>query len=75
MKLRNPLFGGLLTALFGASILWGSWLMALSAIGAILCAHAWVVWHEEPILLERFGSAYAAYLRHVPRWLPARRAR
>jgi protein-S-isoprenylcysteine O-methyltransferase Ste14 len=44
-----------------------TFLTALTAVAA----HAWIVRVEEPRLAARFGEAYSAYLRHVPRWLPS----
>jgi protein-S-isoprenylcysteine O-methyltransferase Ste14 len=37
--------------------------------------HLFVVYYEEPRLREKFGEAYAAYVRRVPRWLPRRRGK
>jgi protein-S-isoprenylcysteine O-methyltransferase Ste14 len=32
--------------------------------------HLFIVLHEEPNLVRRFGSPYEHYRAHVPRWLP-----
>jgi protein-S-isoprenylcysteine O-methyltransferase Ste14 len=73
VRMRNPLLAGLLLALTGVAVARGSWLlMALAVVGAI-GAHAWVTCVEEPRLAQRFGAAYAEYLRRVPRWLPGLR--
>ncbi len=76
LRMRNPLLAGLLLALAGAAVVARSpALVELTAIAAVV-AHVWVVRVEEPRLTERFGAAYAEYLRRVPRWLPGtRRAR
>ena len=70
LRLRNPLFlGGLLFAAGAALAARSVWLAALVAVaGAAL--HVWVTRVEEPALRERFGAAYAEYVRRVPRWLP-----
>jgi len=72
VRIRNPLFAGVVLGLVGAA-LWrdSRWLM-LAAIALGAGAHWWVVEVEEPELRRRFGAAYEAYLRHVPRWLPGR---
>jgi protein-S-isoprenylcysteine O-methyltransferase Ste14 len=72
VRLRNPLFAGLVLAVVGAS-LWrdSRWLM-LAGIALGAAVHWWVVHVEEPDLRRRFGPAYEAYLRHVPRWIPGR---
>ena len=69
---RNPLLAGLLLALVGVA-LWhdARWLL-LAAVASAAAAHWWVVRVEEPSLRRRFGAAYEAYLRHVPRWIPRR---
>jgi protein-S-isoprenylcysteine O-methyltransferase Ste14 len=70
VRMRNPLLAGVVLALAGI----GLWrdapaLVLLAALGFI-GAHWWVTRVEEPRLGGRFGAAYQAYLRSVPRWLP-----
>lgn len=69
-RLRNPLFAGVLLVLAGACV--GTRLPALElvTVAAAVALHLWVVRVEEPRLRTRFGDAYAAYLEHVPRWIP-----
>jgi protein-S-isoprenylcysteine O-methyltransferase Ste14 len=73
LRLRNPLYAGLVLALGGAAL--GTWspALALATLALGVALHLWVVRVEEPRLRARFGVAYAEYLRRVPRWLPARR--
>lgn len=72
VRMRNPLFAGVVLGLVGAALGRDSrWLM-LVAVAVAAAAHWWVVEVEEPDLRRRFGTAYEAYLRHVPRWLPGR---
>ena len=70
LRTRNPLYAGLVLGLAGAALAAGSWLLALTAATAAVVAHARVVRLEEPRLEARFGDAYTAYLRRVPRWVP-----
>jgi len=70
LRIRNPLYAGLVLAVAGTALSAASWAIAFGAAAAALAAHAWVVRVEEPRLRARFGSAYAMYLRRVPRWLP-----
>jgi len=70
-RLRNPLLAGLVLALAGLALATSSPALAVVAALGFVVAHAWVVLIEEPRLSDRFGAAYAAYLRRVPRWWPA----
>jgi protein-S-isoprenylcysteine O-methyltransferase Ste14 len=74
-RMRNPLLAGVITVAFGAALAAGSLALAATTVLAAVASHLWVVRVEEPRLAGRFGDAYAAYLRRVPRWLPRRRAR
>ena len=69
-RVRNPLCGGGVIALGGGALAAGSVAFALATVVAAALAHAWIVLVEEPRLTDRFGDAYRAYLRSVPRWLP-----
>lgn len=73
-RVRNPLFGGIVIAILGTAAWAASGAIALVAIAAAAAAHAWIVLVEEPALTRRFGAAYEAYLRRVPRWWPSRSA-
>jgi protein-S-isoprenylcysteine O-methyltransferase Ste14 len=73
LRLRNPLAGGVVVALAGTALALRSAMLALAAVLAWTGLHAWIVRIEEPRLRARFGAAYEAYLRAVPRWIPARR--
>ena len=69
-RVRNPLAGGLLVAAAGLALLARSPALAVATALAAIASHAWIVGVEEPRLATRFGAAYAAYLRCVPRWMP-----
>lgn len=74
LYLRNPLFAGVVLTLAGAALAYRSGPLAVVTALTAAALHAWVVGREEPRLRARFGAAYEAYLRHVPRWLPRRPA-
>jgi protein-S-isoprenylcysteine O-methyltransferase Ste14 len=73
VHLRNPLLAGLVLALAGCALWRESGMLLLLAGAAAWAAHWWVTQVEEPELRRRFGEAYEAYLRTVPRWVPRRR--
>ena len=62
-----------LVVLAGAALWRESGRLLLLAGAAAWAANWWVTRVEEPDLRRRFGAAYEAYLRNVPRWLPHRR--
>ena len=72
VRMRNPLFAGVVLALSGAALVGESPALGVIAATTALGLHLWVVWREEPRLRRRFGEVYDAYLRYVPRWLPRR---
>jgi protein-S-isoprenylcysteine O-methyltransferase Ste14 len=72
--MRNPLYVGNILLLLGAATIAGPlWLVPLSGAWAFL-VYEQVVRHEERRLSQKYGSAYAAYVRSVPRWIPRVRA-
>ena len=75
LALRSALLlAGLLILAAGVTLATRSAAGAAATLLAAALGHAWIVRVEEPRLLVRFGAAYAAYLRCVPRWIPRRRA-
>jgi protein-S-isoprenylcysteine O-methyltransferase Ste14 len=66
---RNPMYIGVLTAVFGQVILFSSVRIAIYGIFLWLCFHLAVVIFEEPHLRKERGPAYEEYCRQVPRWL------
>lgn len=72
LRVRNPLLAGVLLGLAGTALALRSWSVGIAAAAAAAGAHLWVVRVEEPALRTRFGAAYDAYLRRVPRWVPRR---
>jgi protein-S-isoprenylcysteine O-methyltransferase Ste14 len=71
---RNPMISGVLAILLGEAIAARSWPLLLW-FAAFFTMNALVIpsW-EEPNLERRFGSDYAEYRRHVPRWIPRLRS-
>jgi len=67
---RNPMYLGLLTAIVGQALLFGSMGLLWYAILVWMAFFAFVVSVEEPSLQRRFGSQYEAYRAHVRRWWP-----
>jgi protein-S-isoprenylcysteine O-methyltransferase Ste14 len=70
VRVRNPLYAGVVLALLGFALWHASAALLLLAVAVAAVAHWWVVRVEEPALQRRFGAAYTAYLRAVPRWIP-----
>jgi len=70
LVVRNPQFAGIVITTVGVALAAHSWALLAGSVLVWAGAHLWVVRVEEPKLGRRFGSAYEAYLRRVPRWLP-----
>lgn len=70
-RMRHPRYTGMMLAVAGASLLAGTiWLWVTAAAWwfiVLLAVHL-----EERELRRRFGTAYEAYSRRVPRFLPLR---
>jgi len=71
---RNPMYIGAGTALFGAALRYGSLALAAYAVVFLLITHLFVLLYEEPHLRGAFGQAYEDYLRTVHRWVPTWRS-
>jgi protein-S-isoprenylcysteine O-methyltransferase Ste14 len=73
---RNPMYVGVLAAIAGQALLFGSAALLLYAAVIWLAFDAFIAGYEEPTLARQYGDAYENYRRHVPRWIPRfRRAR
>jgi protein-S-isoprenylcysteine O-methyltransferase Ste14 len=66
---RNPMYVGVVLAVFGQAIVFAS--RAIATYGALLWLmfHVIVVALEEPHLSDQHGPIYDEYCRRVPRWL------
>jgi protein-S-isoprenylcysteine O-methyltransferase Ste14 len=67
---RNPMISGVVFILLAEGLLFDSrthfsWALIFAAANFIQ-----IPLMEEPMLRERFGSAYDEYCRHVPRLIP-----
>lgn len=67
---RNPLYVGNLTICAGLMLMHGDPLVMIVGMAAFLFSYTAIVRAEEAFLLAKFGPAYEAYMRDVPRWLP-----
>ena len=67
---RNPMYLGVLTAIFGeVSFFQSPWLLLYAGIFWLVVT-IFVILYEEPTLQKSFREAYAKYRRNVRRWIP-----
>jgi len=71
---RNPMITGVAAIIVGEAVALGSRGIGLWLVVFLIVNHLYFVLSEEPGLARRFGAEYEAYRRHVPRWIPRRRA-
>ncbi|HEX8812569.1 MAG TPA: isoprenylcysteine carboxylmethyltransferase family protein [Terracidiphilus sp.] len=67
---RNPMYVGVMTALGGEALLFGSVDLFEILLIIALGFHLFVYLYEEPKLTRTFGDEYLRYRRHVRRWIP-----
>ena len=67
---RNPMISGVYAMLVGEAIAFQLPWLAAWCTAFIIGMSSNIVFHEEPVLLKRFGEAYAQYCKSVPRWIP-----
>ncbi len=67
---RNPMYVGNLLIAAGVAIAANSWATLILGISLGVFMYICIVAAEEQYLLGRFGEAFKAYCRDVPRWLP-----
>ena len=67
---RNPIYVGALLVQMGTIVWSGSELLILYFLCFIVAFHILIVFIEEPVLRNKFGTAYDEYRRNVPRWVP-----
>ena len=68
--MRNPMYVGVLSILFGEVLLFQSALLFAYTALVLLAFHLFVAFYEEPTLGRKFGESYVRYRSSVPRWLP-----
>lgn len=69
---RNPMYVGVVMAVFGQAVLFASARLAVYGVVLFGCFHAVVVLIEEPHLRRQNGEAYGRYCAAVPRWIGLR---
>jgi protein-S-isoprenylcysteine O-methyltransferase Ste14 len=67
---RNPMYVGNLLIVVGVAIAANSWATIFLGVPLAVFMYVCIVAAEEQYLLGRFGEAFKAYCRDVPRWLP-----
>lgn len=67
---RNPMYVGVLAAIVGQALLFGSPALLRYAVLVWMFFFAFVVFYEEPSLERRFGPSYRSYRANVRRWWP-----
>ena len=67
---RNPMYLGVLSVVFGWAVLFRSKEILVYGIGVALLFHLAVLIVEEPSLRRLFGAEYEEYCRSVRRWIP-----
>ncbi|MBD3256840.1 isoprenylcysteine carboxylmethyltransferase family protein [candidate division GN15 bacterium] len=72
---RNPMYIGLILTILGAAVWTNSSLVLAYALVSSLILVVSVYTLEEPGMTRRFGDAYAAYCRQVPRWFGSSKRR
>ena len=66
---RNPMYLGMVTALTGAAIIYGTLSTFIAPILFVPILNVRVIRHEEVMLEERFGEDYRDFKRSVRRWI------
>lgn len=69
---RNPMYIGVMSILFGESLLFESVVILIYSVVVFCGFFLFVLLYEEPTLMRQFGSSYGRYLELVPRWIPSR---
>jgi len=69
-RVRNPMYVGVVTAIAGQALWFGSQRLLEYAGLVWLGFIVFVTLYEEPTLQRTFGAEYTAYRRAVPRWVP-----
>jgi protein-S-isoprenylcysteine O-methyltransferase Ste14 len=67
---RNPMHAGIFLVLFGEGLLLRSTPLLVFAAAVVILHLFYIPLSEERGLEKRFGEAYRAYKRNVPRWIP-----
>lgn len=68
--IRNPMYFGLIVAILGQALLFGSLALVWYALIAWAICAGFVLVYEEPTLVRTYGAEYESYRRNVPAWWP-----
>lgn len=71
---RNPMYVGNVLIVIGVALASNSWATIVVGTALAVFMYSCIVAAEEEYLRSRFGSAFEAYCRDVPRWLPRLRS-
>jgi protein-S-isoprenylcysteine O-methyltransferase Ste14 len=67
---RNPMYIGNVLILSGIALACNTWTCVLLAVPFCVFIYVAIIAAEENFLRGKFGAAFDAYCRDVPRWLP-----
>ena len=67
---RNPMYCGVVAAITGQALVFGSARLILYGAVVWLAFHLFVLSYEEPRLHATYGTRYDEFRSNVPRWIP-----
>lgn len=67
---RNPMYVGNVLITLGVALASNSLTTLVVALPLVILAYSAIIAAEEQFLREKFGAAFEAYCRDVPRWAP-----
>jgi protein-S-isoprenylcysteine O-methyltransferase Ste14 len=67
---RNPMYLGVLSAIFGWALLYDARGLYVYGGGIAVMFHLMVLFYEEPALRRQFSDQYVDYCKVVNRWIP-----
>jgi protein-S-isoprenylcysteine O-methyltransferase Ste14 len=70
--MRNPMYAGVVAALTGQALLFGSRALLYYALGWFVAFHLFEVGYDERALTRQFPAVYPDYCERTPRWIPRR---
>jgi protein-S-isoprenylcysteine O-methyltransferase Ste14 len=73
--LRNPMYFGLFLFILGEVLIFSSIEILIYLLLLIIICNLFVIFYEEPKLLNEFGDSYKNYCKEVSRWIPSMKKR
>jgi len=67
---RNPMISGVFFMITGEGLMLYSTSILAWAVAFFIINTLYFIFVEERSMLQRFGSDYLKYKKHVPRWIP-----